>query len=200
MDYIRLIRWKNLLLLTLMVAAVYWGLFYVMLHWGIKISDSILLTQMHLVRNFVLLWLTEICIAAGGYVVNDYFDTRIDEINRPTRVIVGHTKTREQAARYFQLLWGIGIGLGLVLSWLLRSLTVGLIIVGVAGFLWFYSSSYKRQFLVGNLVVALCVFLAVFLTGQVVVDSLRVQFAEFSTDGRYEDFATTRLPTRNWRL
>ena len=189
-DYLRLIRWKNLLMLALVTAALYWGLFYVMLRFGVHLSDTAILTQMHFARNFTLLLLCVLCIAGGGYVVNDYFDTRIDEINRPGKVIVGHTKTRAQAARCFQLLWGIGIVLGLLLSASLHSLTTGLIIVGAAGFLWFYSSSYKRQFLIGNLVVALCVFLAVYLPGQVVVESLRLQFACMGTDGIYEDFAT----------
>ena len=68
--------------------------------------------------------ISNIFIAAGGYVTNDYFDTKIDEINRPTKVIVGKTKTRKQVAVYFQILFGIGIIAGIILSILLKDIVV----------------------------------------------------------------------------
>ena len=50
---------------------------------------------------------------------------------------------------------GIGVVCGLTAAWLLRSTTLGVVFVLVPGLLWFYSSSYKRLFLVGNLTIAL---------------------------------------------
>ena len=37
---------------------------------------------------FVLLMLASICIAAGGYIINDYFDLNIDRVNKPDKLVV----------------------------------------------------------------------------------------------------------------
>lgn len=94
-------------------------------------------------------------ICAGGYVINDYFDVKIDRINRPDRVIVTNTMSKAEAMRLYQIVTGAGIACGLVSAFYLRSVTLGMIYVIVPGMLWFYSSSYKRQLIVGNLIVAL---------------------------------------------
>ena len=94
-------------------------------------------------------------ICAGGYVINDYFDVKIDRINRPDRVIVTNTMSKAEAMRLYQIVTGAGIVFGLITSFYLRSVTLGMIFFIVPGMLWFYSSSYKRQLIVGNLIVAL---------------------------------------------
>jgi 4-hydroxybenzoate polyprenyltransferase len=104
---------------------------------------------------FWLIVLATVLIAAGGYVINDYFDLKIDRINRPESVIIGENMSKKTAMRLYITLTSIGILLGIIISILLKSSTLGLIFIIVPGMLWFYSSSYKRQFLVGNLIVAL---------------------------------------------
>ncbi len=94
-------------------------------------------------------------ICAGGYVINDYFDVKIDRINRPDRVIVTNTMTKAEAMRLYQIVTGTGIVCGLITSFYLRSVTLGMIFFIVPGMLWFYSSSYKRQLIIGNLIIAL---------------------------------------------
>ena len=94
-------------------------------------------------------------ICAGGYVINDYFDVKIDRINRPDRVIVTTTMSKAETMRLYQIVTGAGIVCGLAASFYLRSVTLGMIFFIVPGMLWFYSSSYKRQLIVGNLIVAL---------------------------------------------
>ena len=56
---------------------------------------------------------------------------------------------------FYQILTGAGILIGLIVSFYIRSFTFGFIIVVVPGMLWFYSSSYKRQLIIGNLIIAL---------------------------------------------
>ena len=51
-----------------------------------------------------LLILSVVCVAAGGYVINDYFDVKIDRINRPDDLIVTHIISRDGAMRLFQIL------------------------------------------------------------------------------------------------
>jgi len=101
-----------------------------------------------------LLIAATVFIAAGGYVLNDYFDVKIDAINKPYKQIVGSTVSRNAAMKFYQLLTAIGIICGLVLAFWSRSFTLGFTFIVVPGLLWFYSASYKRQFITGNLIVA----------------------------------------------
>ncbi len=94
-------------------------------------------------------------ITMGGYVINDYFDTRIDEINKPHKVIIGKAISRHKAMSLHQILTGIGVLCGLFVSYQTRSVTIALIYIMIPGLLWFYSSSYKRQFFIGNVIVGL---------------------------------------------
>ncbi len=144
----KLVRYKNLIfivaiqwLMAVCVIAPTLAMFHVPVHttWWMQL---------------ILIAATTL-IAAGGYVVNDYFDLKIDRINRPEKVIVGNTIDKRNAMRLYQILTIAGVVLGLAAAVVLRSWTVGMIFVIVPGMLWFYSASYKRQFLVGNLIVAL---------------------------------------------
>ena len=103
----------------------------------------------------LLIMLATMLIAAGGYVINDYFDVKIDRINRPDEVIVTRTVTKQAAMQLSLWLSGTGIVCGLLAAWWLRSLSLGIVFVIVPGLLWFYSSSYKRLLFIGNLTIAL---------------------------------------------
>ena len=50
----------------------------------------------------------------------------------------------------------VGVLIGVITSLLLGNMTLGFIYIMVPGILWFYSASYKRQLLIGNLLVAVC--------------------------------------------
>lgn len=113
-----------------------------------------------------ILWLlifSTVCIAAGGYVLNDYFDIKIDRINRPDSRIVDVMIPRKRAMLIYQILTGLGLAGGVTLAFLASSYTVALIFIIVTGLLWFYSASYKRQFITGNLVVAFLAALSVLI-------------------------------------
>ncbi|GAA4448987.1 geranylgeranylglycerol-phosphate geranylgeranyltransferase [Nibrella saemangeumensis] len=96
-----------------------------------------------------LLSLSTVCIAAAGYVINDYFDVKIDIVNKPERVIIGRYMKRRMAMGAHQVLNIIGCLIGLYLSrW------VFVVDVLSVTLLWFYSAYFKRQPFVGNLIVA----------------------------------------------
>ena len=112
----------------------------------------------------IALWLliaATVLIAAGGYVLNDYFDTKIDAINRPEKLVIGRKIDKAAAMRFYQILTATGLACGLTLSFWAKSYTLAFIFIVVPGLLWFYSSNYKRQFLLGNLVVSFNTMLAV---------------------------------------
>jgi 4-hydroxybenzoate polyprenyltransferase len=110
--------------------------------------------------QFALLVLSTMFIAAAGYIINDYFDTRTDLINKPSRVVVGVSISRKKAMILHAILNIIGVGIGVYLAFYVGIPALSLVFVFSTGLLWFYSTNYKKQFLVGNLTVA-------FLTGLV---------------------------------
>ena len=112
---------------------------------------------------FYLLITATVFIAAGGYVLNDYFDIKIDKINHPNQQIVGTSISRKKSMILYQILTGIGVFIGLFLAFIAKSLTLTFIFIIIPGLLWFYSASYKRQFLIGNLVVAFMAALSVLI-------------------------------------
>lgn len=94
-------------------------------------------------------------ITMGGYIINDYFDVKIDEINHPQKVLIGKAILRKKALMWHQLFTALGVFCGLLVAWQVWSLTVAMVFIFIPGLLWFYSTTYKRQFLVGNLIVAI---------------------------------------------
>lgn len=106
-----------------------------------------------------------ILIAAAGYIINDYYDVKIDLINKPERVVIGKSITRRYAIFFHTALSFLGVALGLLINW-----KVGAINFVCAFLLWLYSNNLKRQPLIGNVVVSfltgLSVFILVFLYEQ----------------------------------
>ncbi len=106
--------------------------------------------------DFFLLVLSTVLIAAAGYIINDYFDVRIDEVNRPSTNLVGKTIKRRVAMVCHMSFNIVGVLLGLWISWKYDVFRAGsFIFIAAPALLWFYSTSLKRQFLIGNLVIAL---------------------------------------------
>lgn len=104
---------------------------------------------LHDLRLFLLSLSTGL-VAAGGYVINDYYDVKIDYINNPDRVVVGKTIHRRFAILFHVGLSVLGIFVGFFVSWKLA--VVNVLSVSV---LWFYSNLLKRLPFIGNFTVAL---------------------------------------------
>lgn len=107
------------------------------------------------VLDFIFLTAATVMIAAGGYIINDYFDTKSDMINRPDNVVVGTDVSRGNA-----LAWHLGLNIVACILGAMVSLRIGVWVFAfffpfVSGLLWFYSSTYKKMFLLGNVIVAL---------------------------------------------
>ena len=105
-----------------------------------------------------LLTVSTVLIAAGGYVINDYYDVKIDLINKPERVVIGKSITRRYALLIHTLLSLTGVGIGFLLSW-----KIGLVNAGCAFLLWLYSNALKRLSFIGNFTVALLTGLSIFI-------------------------------------
>jgi 4-hydroxybenzoate polyprenyltransferase len=103
--------------------------------------------------DFLILVLSTVLITAAGYVINDYFDIRADLINRGS-IIVGNTMTRRMAMLYHNIFNVLGVIGGTYVSARIGYFWLGILFVLVSGLLYFYSATYKRQFLIGNIIVA----------------------------------------------
>lgn len=108
---------------------------------------------------FWLLVLSTVLIAAGGNMINDYFDTRTDRVNKPEAVIVGRTVKRRVAMVGHLVLTTAGVLIGAVVAWRSGQLHLVAIPIFAATALWFYSTKLKRTFLLGNGLVAVLVAL-----------------------------------------
>jgi 4-hydroxybenzoate polyprenyltransferase len=105
-----------------------------------------------------LLSISTVLIAAAGYIINDYYDVKIDYINKPERVVIGKSITRRFAILYHVILSIAGISIGLYLSWWLAAINVLSVFL-----LWLYSNNLKRLPFVGNITVALLTGLAIYV-------------------------------------
>lgn len=108
--------------------------------------------------KLLLLSGSTIIIAAAGYIINDYYDVKIDLINKPDRVVVGRSITRRYAILFHVALSFAGILIGAYLS-----VWVGLINLFSVFLLWLYSNNLKRQPFVGNLTVAFLTGLSIYV-------------------------------------
>lgn len=127
---------------------------------------------------FVMLVISTMLIAAGGNIINDYFDTRIDRINKPNAVIVGRTVKRRVAMSAHLLLSGIGLVLGVFVAWRCGLLQWAWIPMFSIGALWTYSTTLKRSLILGNLVVATLTALVPLTVGIYEIPMLADTFAE----------------------
>ncbi len=144
---LRLIRFPNLLI----IASTQYAMRYLVM---VPLLPSRTFTLQFGDFQFALLVMSTIFIAAAGYIINDYFDTRADMINKPDRVVVGVRIGRRVAMNLHAMFNIIGVGIGVYLGFYIELPSLALVFVIATGLLWFYSTSYKRQFLVGNLSVS----------------------------------------------
>lgn len=156
LNFVRLIRFPNLLIMAFTQYMIRWCLLIPALELKKHDLDFSLLETQVSELDFFLLVLSTVMIGAAGYIINDYFDVRIDEVNRPATNLVGKTIKRRVAMALHMSLNIIGAGLGLWLSWKYGMFRLGAFIyITTPALLWFYSTNLKRQFFIGNLVIAL---------------------------------------------
>jgi 4-hydroxybenzoate polyprenyltransferase len=135
----RLVRWPNLAIMLLSLVLVR----------GPLLLPDYPVRATVLAPRFGLLVLAALLVAAAGYIINDYYDVKIDAINRPDRLVVGRVLRRRHAMLAHLLLSGVGVVLAAALSWRLGGVTLG-----AALLLWGYSARFKRIALVGNVSIA----------------------------------------------
>jgi len=153
--FFQLIRWRNLVIILLTQWSVWWCAIVPMATW----NRPLFLNG----RNFLLLTLSTVFIAAAGYIINDYFDVRIDIVNKPDKVIIEKVIKRRWAIIFHTIFNLAGIALACYLAREIQNMWVVSIQLFCTLLLWFYSTHLKRQFISGNLAVALLTGLTVLI-------------------------------------
>lgn len=129
---------------------------------GAVISGSL-----HPLHKALLACLSGVFIMAGGNVINDYYDVKIDRINKPQRPLPQELLKAHEALKFSIILFVLGIFLSIFINLSALSLVLftstGLIL---------YSSRMKNSVLLGNLLVSLFSALA-FIYGGLAVGRWR---------------------------
>ncbi len=158
--FLKLIRWQNLLIVILTMVLMRYAVIGPVIS---KISvilknvgsgEEVPMALKFPWYDFVLLVFATVFITAGGYVINDYFDIKTDLINKG-KVIVGTKIPRHKAMMWHNIFNILGVSAGFYISWKVGYIWMGALFLIVSGLLYFYSASYKRQFLIGNIIVAI---------------------------------------------
>lgn len=148
--FLRLIRYPNLLIIIL--SQYFVAIFLI----GPSAKWFDYLLNPHL----FILSIATVLIAAAGYIINDYYDIKIDIINKPRRVVVGKFLKRRQAMILHTVFNFLGVSIGLFLG-----LKIALVMVACAFWLWLYSNQLKRLPFIGNLSVAILTALSISIVG-----------------------------------
>ncbi len=103
---------------------------------------------------FNLVVAASVLIAAAGYIINDYFDINIDQVNKPRGNVVDTIVSRRWAMLWHFVLSGAGLIISLYISW-----KTGLWYIVIANFfciflLFAYSVTLKRKLLIGNYLIS----------------------------------------------
>jgi 4-hydroxybenzoate polyprenyltransferase len=140
--FLKLIRWQNLLFIVL-TQILYEYCIYLPIY-GSHSSHQL---------GFIIL--ASVLIAAAGYIINDYFDLNIDQINKPDRVIVNNAVSRRWAI-FWHLVLSL-LGLFFTVLALPPSLFWYLILANLFSILllWLYSTNFKKQLLIGNVIISI---------------------------------------------
>ncbi|WP_072991408.1 geranylgeranylglycerol-phosphate geranylgeranyltransferase [Flavobacterium segetis] len=165
MNFLKLIRYQNLLLLVFMQIIFRYGFFKYQ-------NITLALTDF----QYVILVLSTVLIAAGGYVINNIFDQDTDAINYPKKVVVGNSISEKQAYNIYLILTSCGVGIGFYLANVIQKPLFAAIFILIAATLYLYATSLKQMLLIGNIVVAFLLAFSVIIIG--IFDLYPVTFVE----------------------
>lgn len=165
--FLKLIRLPNLIFVVLTQVLFQFCIYYPIYNGNITSGDTL---------QFILLVLASVFIAAGGYIINDYFDINIDMINKPGKTVLGNRLSRRWALAWHLILSTLSIILTAIAvnpfeRWYIVFANIGAVIL-----LWFYSARFKKDAIIGNVIVAILTawtIMIIFLSKYSLADAFR---------------------------
>ena len=77
--FLKLVRLPNLFFMALTQVLFQFCIYHTLYKGTVPAND---------LPRFILLVFASLFIAAAGYIINDYFDINIDEVNKPNKMVV----------------------------------------------------------------------------------------------------------------
>ena len=114
--------------------------------------------------DFALLVFSTLLIAAGGNIINDYFDVKADRVNKPDRLIITKSVKRRWAIVSHWAFNALAFLIAIYLCWKHGTMWYIIIHFTSISFLWWYSARLKKIAIIGNLVISTLSVLVLFLT------------------------------------
>lgn len=146
--FFKLIRWPNLLFILLTQVLFFYG-----------IVEPVMFNGAYMPREFrilfYLLCAASVFIAAAGYIINDYFDLNIDLVNKPDRLIVDKIIKRRWAIFLHMVFSMAGILISFYIGLQCNNWFIGFANTICVMVLWFYSTTFKKKLLSGNILISL---------------------------------------------
>jgi len=141
-----LVRWKNVAMIFLCQISIF-----------LFLNNESLFN----IHQWILFGMVTLCTcltASAGYIINDYQDVKIDQINKPLKVLIN----RKISARNALVLY---FSFGLLAHFLayLVSFHFFLMVAFITLWLWIYSIKFKSIIFIGNFSVAAMTGLALYI-------------------------------------
>lgn len=152
MDFLKLIRYKNLLMVLLTMVLTKYALIHSF------ITNSYLSNL-----EFSILTLSVLLITSGGYIINDIYDVEADKLNKPNKVFIDKTIPKKSAWKSYIILTLLGLILGIFVSFDSNHKTLSFIFIFTTFSLFLYSKYLKKLPLVGNFIISLFIWLIIIL-------------------------------------
>ena len=148
---LKLTRWPNLVFIVL-TQFLFW---YFVLPFAYKEGHAGYEAPKLSFNLFLILVLASVFIAAAGYIINDYFDVDIDQVNKSSKVIIGTFIKKRSAILLHAVLSSAGLALSFYAGYKLNNYYITFFNFLSILFLWLYSTTFKKKLLIGNILVSL---------------------------------------------
>lgn len=145
--FFRLVRWPNLAFIVLtQLLFKYCVVDKIFLSYNIPTAFSL--------KYFLLLSTASVLIAAAGYIINDYFDLNIDQVNKPDNLVIDKIINRRWAILWHIIFSFSGFALSVIVA-IKTNIFIALGNLSCITLLWFYSTTFKKKLLIGNIAISL---------------------------------------------
>ncbi len=149
--FFKLVRWPNLLF----IAFTQWLFRYFVLRFAYVNNPADYENLRLTLPLFYLLVFASVCIAAAGYIINDYFDVNIDLVNKPAKLVIDRYIKRRWAIVLHIIFSFTGFILSCYVGYKLGNLYIPFFNLLSVIALWFYSTTFKKKLLIGNVLISL---------------------------------------------
>lgn len=145
MTFLKLIRYKNLLMVLLTIILTEYALI-----------DAYFPNHFFSPLLFSLVCLSILCLTAGGYIINDVLDIQADRINKPHKTFIGNQISLKKALVFYRVLTFTGIA-SCVYVVIVKDLSFYYLwtYLFMVFLLYLYSKTLKKLPLIGNIAIAL---------------------------------------------